>query len=199
MNETKPYDISKWAVYRVYEQVKANKGSSSVDGQTIEDFEKDLKNNLYKILNRMSSGSYFPSPVKAVSIPKKNGGTRILGIPTVENRIAQTTVKLYFERSVEPLFLEDSYGYRPDKSAIQALSVTRKRCWYRNWVLEYDIKGLFDNIRHDYLLEMVRRHIPHKWILLYIKLWLTTPFQMTDGSLQARTSALPREASLVPY
>lgn len=199
MNETKPYDISKWAVYRAYEQVKANKGSSGVDGQTIEDFEKDLKNNLCKILNRMSSGSYFPSSVKAVSIPKKNGGTHILRIPTVEDRIAQTMVKLYFERSVEPLFLEDSYGYRPDKSAIQALSVTRKCCWYRNWVLEYDIKGLFDNIRHDYLLEMVRRHTSHKWILLYIKRWLTTPFQMTDGSLQARTSALPREASLVPY
>lgn len=124
MNETKPYDISKWAVYRAYEQVKANKGCFGVDGQSSEDFEKDLKNNPYKIWNRMSSGSYFPSPVKAVSIPKKNGGTRILGIPTVEDRIAQTTVKLYFESCVEPLFLEDSYGYRPDKSAIEALFVT---------------------------------------------------------------------------
>lgn len=198
MNETKPYDISKWAVYKAYEQVKANKGSHGVDGQTIEDFEKDLKNNLYKIWNRMSSGSYFPSPVKAVSIPKKNGGTRILGIPTVEDRIAQTTVKLYFEPCVEPLFLEDSYGYRPAKSAIQALSVTRKRCWYRNWVLEYDIKGLFDNIRHDYLLEMVRRHTPHKWILLYIQRWLTAPFQMADGSLQPRTSGTPQGGVISP-
>ena len=192
MIETKPYEISKWAVYIAYERVKANKGSYGVDEQSIEDFEKNLKNNLYKIWNRMSSGSYFPQPVKAVSVPKKNGGIRVLGIPTVEDRIAQMTAKLYFEPCVEPLFLEDSYGYRPGKSAIQALSVTRKRCWHRDWVLGYDIKGLFDNIRHDYLLEMVRRHTPHKWILLYVERWLTTPFQLEDGTLQSRTSGTPQ-------
>ncbi|NDV95478.1 group II intron reverse transcriptase/maturase [Dysgonomonas sp. 521] len=198
MNETKPYDISRWAVYRAWESVKANKGSYGVDGQSIEDFEKNLKGNLYKIWNRMSSGSYFPKPVKAVSIPKKNGGVRILGIPTVEDRIAQMTAKLYFEPSVEPLFHDDSYGYRPNKSAIQALSTTRKRCWHRDWVLEYDIKGLFDNIRHDYLLEMVRRHTPHKWVLLYVERWLTTPFQLEDGTLQERSSGTPQGGVISP-
>ena len=148
MQETKPYNISKRAVVIAYEKVKANKGTYGVDGQSIEEFEKQLKKNLYKIWNRMSSGSYFPKPVKAVKIPKKNGGTRTLGIPTVEDRIAQMVVKLYFEPIVETIFYEDSYGYRPNKSAIQALCVTRTRCWRKDWVLEFDIKGLFDNIRH---------------------------------------------------
>lgn len=146
MQETKPYSISKRAVITAYERVKANKGTYGVDEQSIEDFEGKLNNNLYKIWNRMSSGSYFPKPVKAVAIPKKNGGTRILGIPTVEDRIAQMVVKLYFEPCVEPLFYEDSYGYRPNKSAIQAIEKTRIRCWRKDWVLEFDIRGLFDNI-----------------------------------------------------
>lgn len=132
MSETKPYNISKWVVYEAYEKVKANKGSYGVDEQSIEDFEKDLKNNLYRIWNRMSSGCYFPKPVKAVSIPKRNGGVRVLGIPTVEDRIAQMTAKLYFEPSVEPMFHNDSYGYRPNRSALQALDVTRRRCWRRD-------------------------------------------------------------------
>ena len=158
MQETKPYNISKWKVKEAYEKVKANKGTYGVDEQSIEDFEEKLNNNLYKIWNRMSSGSYFPKPVRAVAIPKKNGGTRILGIPTVEDRIAQMVAKMYFEPCVEPIFYEDSYGYRPNKSAIQALGVTRERCWRKDWVFEFDIKGLFDNIRHDYLIEMVERH-----------------------------------------
>jgi group II intron reverse transcriptase/maturase len=198
MSETKPYEISRQAVYAAYERVKANKGSHGVDEQSIEDFEKNLKGNLYKIWNRMSSGSYFPKPVKAVSIPKKNGGTRLLGIPTVEDRIAQMTAKLYFEPAVEPMFHDDSYGYRPGKSAIDAVSMTRRRCWHRDWVLEYDIKGLFDNIRHDYLLEMVRRHTPHKWILLYVERWLRTPFQLEDGTLQPRTSGTPQGGVISP-
>ena len=151
MKETKPYEISKWAVYTAYERVKANKGSYGVDEQTLEAFGKNLKNNPYKIWNRMSSGSYFPSPVKAVSIPKKNGGVRILGIPTVSDRIAQMTAKIYLEPSVEPLFHEDSYGYRPGKSAIQALSTTRKRCWCCDWVLEYDINISTGSITEAYL------------------------------------------------
>ena len=183
MKEAKPYNISKWSVYKAYERVRANKGSYGVDEQSIRDFEGDLKNNLYKIWNRMSSGSYFPPPVRAVSIAKKNGGTRLLGIPTVEDRIAQMTAKLYLEPSVEPMFHKDSYGYRPNKSALQAIETTRKRCWYRDWVLEFDIKGLFDNIRHDYLIEMVSRHTEHKWIILYVKRWLVAPFQMEDGSI----------------
>lgn len=192
MMETKPFNISKRAVMTAYEKVKANKGTYGVDEQSIEDFEKNLKNNLYKIWNRMSSGSYIPKPVRAVAIPKKGGGTRLLGIPTIEDRIAQTVVKLYFEPEVEPMFYEDSYGYRPNKSSIQALEITRKRCWRKDWVLEFDIKGLFDNIRHDILMKMVRKHTNEEWIILYIQRWLTAPFQMGNGELVPRNSGTPQ-------
>jgi group II intron reverse transcriptase/maturase len=198
MQETKPYSISKRAVITAYERVKANKGTYGVDEQSIEDFERKLNNNLYKIWNRMSSGSYFPKPVKAVAIPKKNGGTRILGIPTVEDRIAQMVAKLYFEPCVEPIFYEDSYGYRPNKSAIQAIEVTRRRCWRKDWVLEFDIKGLFDNIRHDYLIEMVKHQTKEEWILLYVQRWLTAPFQMEDGTIVLRTSGTPQGGVISP-
>lgn len=198
MQETKPYSISKRAVIAAYERVKANKGTYGVDDQSIQDFERKLNNNLYKIWNRMSSGSYFPKPVKAVAIPKKNGGTRLLGIPTVEDRIAQMVVKLYFEPNVESIFYEDSYGYRPNKSAIQAIDVTRTRCWRKDWVLEFDIKGLFDHIRHDYLMEMVNRHTKEEWIPLYIERWLVAPFQMEDGTLVPRTSGTPQGGVISP-
>jgi RNA-directed DNA polymerase len=192
MTETKPFNIPKRVVMTAYEKVKANKGTYGVDEQSIEDFEKNLKNNLYKIWNRMSSGSYVPQPVRAVAIPKKSGGTRLLGIPTIEDRIAQTVVKLYFEPEVEPMFYEDSYGYRPNKSSIQALEITRKRCWRKDWVLEFDIKGLFDNIRHDILMRMVRKHTNEEWIILYIQRWLTAPFQMKNGELVPRNSGTPQ-------
>jgi group II intron reverse transcriptase/maturase len=198
MQETKPFEISKQVVVAAYEKVKANKGTYGVDEQSIEEFEKNLNNNLYKIWNRMSSGSYFPKPVKAVAIPKKNGGTRILGIPTVEDRIAQMVAKIYFEPKVESIFYEDSYGYRPNKSAIQAIEKTRTRCWRKDWVLEFDIKGLFDNIRHDYLMELVKRHTEEKWIILYIKRWLTAPFQMEDGEIIPRTSGTPQGGVISP-
>jgi group II intron reverse transcriptase/maturase len=198
MQETKPFSISKNAVMIAFERVKANKGSYGIDEQSIESFELDLKNNLYKLWNRMSSGSYFPKPVKAVAIPKKNGGTRTLGIPTVEDRVAQMVAKLYFEPTVEKLFYEDSYGYRPNKSAIQAIEATRKRCWRKDWMLEFDIKGLFDNIRHDYLVEMVKRHTNQEWVILYIQRWLTTPFQMEDGTLKERTSGTPQGGVISP-
>lgn len=198
MQETKPFSISKNAVMTAFERVKANKGTYGIDEQSIESFELDLKNNLYKLWNRMSSGSYFPKPVKAVAIPKKNGGTRTLGIPTVEDRVAQMVAKLNFEPTVEKLFYEDSYGYRPNKSAIQAIEVTRKRCWRKDWVLEFDIKGLFDNIRHDYLIEMVKRHTNQEWVIVYIQRWLTTPFQMKDGILKERTSGTPQGGVISP-
>ena len=198
MMETKQFNISKRAVVTAYEKVKANKGTYGVDGQSIEDFEKNLKNNLYKIWNRMSSGSYIPQPVRAVAIPKKSGGTRLLGIPTVEDRIAQMLVKLYFEPEVEPMFYEDSYGYRPNKSAIQALDVTRKRCWRKDWVLEFDIKGLFDNIKHDILIKMVKKHTNEEWIILYIQRWLTAPFQMENGELVPRNSGTPQGGVISP-
>lgn len=198
MVKSKSFEISKWKVAEAFDLVKSKKGTYGIDEQSIEDYEKDLKKNLYKLWNHMSSGAYFPKPVKAVSIPKKSGGTRILGIPTVEDRIAQMVARLYLEETVEPIFLEDSYGYRPNKSALQAVAVTRMRCWKRDWVLEFDIKGLFDNIRHDYLLEMVRRHTKEPWILLYVKRWLETPFQHEDGRIQERISGTPQGGVISP-
>jgi RNA-directed DNA polymerase len=140
----------------------------------------------------MSSGSYFPPPVKAIEIPKKSGGTRILGIPTVLDRVAQMVTKFYLEPQLEPLFHLDSYGYRPGKSAADALAATRKRCWRYNWLLEFDIKGLFDNINHDLLIEQVSMHTNKPWIILYIKRWLKAPFQMADGTVNERTKGTPQ-------
>ncbi len=169
MNETKSYEISKHIVLEAFRRVKANKGAAGVDNESLEEFEQNLKNNLYKIWNRMSSGSYFPPAVKAVEIPKKNGGKRILGVPTVADRVAQMVVKMYFEPLVEPIFHADSYGYRPGRSAADALEVTRQRCWKYDWVLEIDIKGLFDNIDHELLMKAIRKHTDSPWIILYIQ------------------------------
>ena len=178
----KPFKIDKRLVYEAYKAVKSNAGAAGVDGQTIEQFEADLQNNLYKLWNRMSSGSYFPPPVRAVSIPKKSGGQRILGVPTVADRVAQMVVKQLIEPDLEPIFLADSYGYRPRKSALDAVGVTRKRCWKYDWVLEFDIKGLFDNIDHELMLRAVRKHVTCKWALLYIERWLTAPMEQDDGT-----------------
>ena len=192
MGETKPFKISKQVVLEAFNKVRANRGSYGIDEQTIEEYEQNLKNNLYKLWNRMSSGTYFPKPVKAVAIPKKNGGKRILGIPTVEDRVAQMVAKMYLEPKVEPIFYEDSYGYRPNKSAIDAIEIIRKRCWKYEWVLEFDVKGLFDNIRHDYLIKLVERHTKEKWIIIYVKRWLKTPFKMQDGTIIERTAGTPQ-------
>jgi retron-type reverse transcriptase len=146
VNTAKPFTIPKRLVYEAFKAVKANAGSAGVDKETIDAFEADLKDNLYRIWNRMSSGSYFPPPIKAVAIPKKNGGERILGVPTVADRVAQTVVKIVLEPKLEPIFLQDSYGYRPGKSALDAVAITRKRCWEYDWVLEFDIKGLLDAV-----------------------------------------------------
>src|SRR4030088_3556774 len=158
----KPFNIDKKQVYECYKAVKSKGGAAGEDGQTIEQFEADLRNNLYKLWNRMSSGSYFPPPVRAVSIPKKTGGQRILGVPTVADRVAQMVVKQLIEPDLDPIFLADSYGYRPRKSALDAIGVTRKRCWKYDWVLEFDIKGLFDNIDHELLLRAVRKHVQNQ-------------------------------------
>jgi len=178
----KPFSIDKKRVYEAYKAVKSNAGSAGVDGQTIEQFEADLQNNLYKLWNRMSSGSYFPPPVRAVSIPKKTGGQRILGVPTVADRVAQMVVKQHIEPELDPVFLADSYGYRLRKSALDAVGVTRQRCWKYDWVLEFDIKGLFDNIDHELLLRAVRKHVTCRWALLYIERWLTAPMEHEDGT-----------------
>jgi RNA-directed DNA polymerase len=192
------YDISKDVVVKAFQRVKANKGTAGVDDESLDAFEADLKSNLYKIWNRMSSGSYFPPPVKVVEIPKKSGGKRILGVPTVADRVAQMVAKIYFEHKVEPIFHQDSYGYRPEKSAIDALAVTRQRCWWYDWVLEFDIKGLFDNIDHELLMKAVRKHTSIPWVILYIERWLRAPFQMPDGSMVQRTKGTPQGGVVSP-
>ena len=198
MKKTKSYDIPKQRFVQAYKLVKANAGAAGVDRQTLEDFERNLKDNLYKLWNRMSSGSYFPPPVLAVPIPKKTGGVRILGIPTVADRIAQMVVKLEFEPKVEPCFLEDSYGYRPNKSALDAIGITRKRCWKYDWVLEFDIKGLFDNIPHDLLMKAVRKHTDSKWMILYIERWLKVGIQQPDGNVTDRDCGTPQGGVISP-
>jgi RNA-directed DNA polymerase len=194
----KPFSIDKKQVYEAYKAVKSNAGSAGVDAQTIEQFEADLQNNLYKLWNRMSSGSYFPPPVRAVSIPKKTGGQRILGVPTVADRVAQMVVKQHIEPELDPVFLADSYGYRPRKSALDAVGVTRQRCWKYDWVLEFDIKGLFDNIDHELLLRAVRKHVTCKWALLYIERWLTAPMEHEDGTKAERKSGTPQGGVVSP-
>jgi RNA-directed DNA polymerase len=198
MSSAKPFVISKDRVVKAFELVKANAGSAGVDEQSLEEFGENLKANLYKIWNRMSSGSYFPPPVKAVEIPKRSGGTRILGVPTVADRVAQTVVKLEFEPLVEPIFLPDSYGYRPGKSALDAIGVTRKRCWEFDWILEFDIRGLFDNIRHDLLSKAVRHHTDCRWVLLYIERWLVAPIRMPDGTQEPREKGIPQGGVVSP-
>jgi len=198
LDKTKPYDIPKQTVWDAFQRVKANKGAAGVDEETIGEFEKDLKGNLYKIWNRMCSGSYFPPAVKAVEIPKKSGGVRILGIPTVSDRVAQMVVKMYFEPKVEPIFAADSYGYRPGKSAIAALRITRGRCWRYDWVIELDIRKLFDRIDHELLMKAVRKHTDSAWEILYIERWLKAPFQMQDGSLVERTMGTPQGGVVSP-
>jgi RNA-directed DNA polymerase len=198
VTETKPFCIPKALVWEAWQRVKANKGAAGIDGQTIKMFESDLSMNLYRIWNRMSSGSYFPPAVKAVPIPKKSGGERMLGVPTVGDRIAQTAVTLVLEPILEPVFHEDSYGYRRGKSAHDALAVTRKRCWERNWVLEYDIRGLFDNINHELLLKALRHHCDERWVLLLVQRWLTAPMQGVGRCEDRRTVGTPQGGPLSP-
>jgi len=194
----KPYSIAKRTVWEAYLQVKANRGTAGIDGETIAIFEQNLSKNLYKLWNRMSSGSYFPPPVMQVEIPKKTGGFRKLGIPTVSDRIAQTVVKLIIEPILDPMFHRDSYGYRPGRSAKQAVAVTRKRCWQYDWVVEFDIKGAFDQIDHGLLMKAVRAHIRENWILLYIERWLTAPFEKEDGTRLPRERGTPQGGVVSP-
>jgi len=196
--KTKPYVIDKKLVYDAYKAVKANAGAAGVDRQSIEQFDANLMKNLYKIWNRMSSGSYFPPPVRAVAIPKKNGGQRILGVPTVADRVAQMVVKQIVEPKLEPIFMPDSYGYRPNKSALDAIGVTRERCWRWDWVLEFDIRGLFDNIDHRLLMKAVRKHIKCEWCLLYIERWLNAPMELEDGTRVERTRGTPQGGVISP-
>jgi len=198
LNKARPFGISKRVVWEAYQRVKANQGAAGVDGKSIAEFERDRTNNLYRLWNRMSSGSYFPPPVRTVEIPKSDGGKRALGIPTVTDRIAQMVVKMYLEPLVEPHFHQDSYGYRPGKSAIQAVGVARQRCWRNDWVLDLDIKGFFDNLDHALLIRAVRKHTECRWIILYIERWLKAPAQLSDGTLMAREQGTPQGGVISP-
>jgi RNA-directed DNA polymerase len=198
LGKAKPFNISKRVVFEAYKRVRANQGAAGVDGESIADFERDLKNNLYKIWNRMSSGSYFPPAVRSVEIAKKSGGKRKLGVPTVSDRIAQMVAKMYFEPEVDHHFHPDSYGYRPGKSAIEAVGMARKRCWRHNWVLDLDIKGFFDNIDHGLLMRAVRKHTDIKWLLLYIERWLKAPVQTEDGTFVSREKGSPQGSVISP-
>ena len=192
MSEARPFNISKNVVYESWLAVKANGGAAGVDGVTIKDFEKNLKKNLHKIWVRMSSGTYFPPPVRAVEIPKGDGKMRGLGIPTVPDRVAQNVVKIYLEPHVDKYFHIDSYGYRPNKSMKQALLKARERCWKYNYVIDMDIKGFFDNMDHELVMKAVRRHTSEKWILLYIERWLKAPSQAVDGTITQRCQGTPQ-------
>ncbi len=199
MSKSRPFAISEVVVKEAYRRVKANKGAAGVDGETIEEFDKDLEGNLYKLWNRMSSGSYFPPPVRAVEIPKPGGkGVRVLGVPTIADRIAQTVAAMYLEPKVEPIFHPDSYGYRPGRSAKQAVGRCRERCWKTDWVIDLDIKAFFDTIPHSLIMRAVRHHTDLKWILLYVQRWLEAPMQREDGSLVARDRGSPQGSAISP-
>jgi len=195
----KSFEISKWEVHNAWEKVKANKGAAGVDGCSLEEFEADLKNQLYKIWNRMSSGSYFPPPVLAVEIPKPHGdGVRILGVPTVADRVAQTVVAARLEREVEPIFHSDSYGYRPGRSALDAVGTCRGRCWKYDWVIDLDIRKFFDTVSWDLVVKAVAAHTDQPWVLLYVQRWLQAPLQQADGTLTERDRGTPQGSAVSP-
>jgi RNA-directed DNA polymerase len=197
--QDKPFQIDKWVVWEAYQRVKANKGAAGVDAQSIAAFEQDLKGNLFKLWNRLSSGSYFPPPVKAVEIPKAGGkGVRTLGVPTVADRVAQTVVRLYLEPGVEPIFHPDSYGYRPGRSALDAVAVCRERCWRADWVIDLDIKAFFDSVPWALVCKAVAKHTDQRWVLLYVKRWLQAPLQQPDGTLLARDRGTPQGSAISP-
>ena len=199
--QDKPFDIPKRLVWEAYERVKANKGAAGVDRQSIEDFETDLRNNLYKIWNRMSSGTYFPPAVMAVEIPKPNGGgTRILGVPTVADRIAQTVAAITLEPRMEAIFHDDSYGYRPRRSALDAVAKCRARCWRKDWVIDLDVAKFFDSVPWDLMVKAVEANITtdQRWVLLYVKRWLAAPIQQPDGTLVERDRGTPQGSAISP-
>ncbi|AWB69208.1 group II intron reverse transcriptase/maturase (plasmid) [Saccharobesus litoralis] len=197
MNSAKPFSISKWTVYEAWLRVRANGGAAGIDEQSMSDFEQDLKKNLYKIWNRMSSGSYFPPTVKRVEIPKDKG-VRVLGIPTVSDRVAQMVVKMELEPELESVFDNDSYGYRPNRSAHDALAITCQRCWRYDWVIDLDIKGFFDNLDWVLLGKALRKHTNNPWVLLYIERWLKAPMETSDGQIIERTKGTPQGGVISP-
>lgn len=196
---SKSFDIPKRLVWEAYQRVKANDGAAGVDRVSLGEFESDLQNNLYKIWNRMSSGTYFPPPVKAVEIPKVHGGgTRLLGIPTVGDRIAQTVVAMQLEPRTEAIFHPDSYGYRPGRSAHGALRRCRQRCWQKNWVIDLDIQKFFDSVDHDLMVKAVEANTDQRWVVLYVKRWLTAGLALPDGTVTERDRGTPQGSAVSP-
>jgi RNA-directed DNA polymerase len=197
-SHVKPFDIPKQMVWEAYRRVAANEGAPGVDRQTLDEFEEDLKNNLFKIWNRMSSGSYFPPPVRAVEIPKPHGGVRVLGVPTVADRVAQTVVAMHLGERAEPRFHPDSYGYRPKKAAWDAVGVCRQRCWRRDWVIDLDVEKFFDSVPWDLIIKAVEAVTDTPWVLLYVKRWLAAPLQRPDGTLIERDKGTPQGSAVSP-
>jgi RNA-directed DNA polymerase len=197
--QDKPFGIPKQSVWEAYRKVAANKGAPGVDGQSLAAFESDLKNNLYKIWNRMSSGSYFPPPVRAVDIPKPHGGgTRRLGVPTIADRVAQTVVADHLEERAERIFHPDSYGYRPNKSQLQAVGMCRQRCWKRDWVIDLDVQKFFDTVPWNLIVKAVEAVTDCPWVLLYVKRWLAAPLQLPDGTTVERDRGTPQGSAASP-
>jgi RNA-directed DNA polymerase len=195
----KPFAIEKMEVWRAWEKVRANKGAPGVDAVSLTEFEKDLRNNLYRIWNRMSSGSYFPPPVMAVEIPKPHGGgTRVLGVPTIADRVAQTVVAARIEAAVEPVFHGDSYGYRPGRKALDAVGICRQRCWDYDWVIDLDVSKFFDSVRWDLIMKAVEAHVRLPWVILYVRRWLAAAVQMPDGTLVRRDRGTPQGSAVSP-
>jgi len=196
----KPFAIPKELVWQAWKQVKANGGAAGADGVTVEAFEKDLKDNLYKVWNRMSSGTYFPPPVRAVEIPKSSGGTRMLGVPCVGDRVAQTVAALALGPRTEAVFHEDSYGYRPRKGALDAVAACRRRCWEKSWVIDLDIRKFFDSVPWDLVIKAVEANVTHeqRWVVLYVRRWLAAPIVMPDGRTQARDKGTPQGSCASP-
>jgi RNA-directed DNA polymerase len=198
-SEDKPFAIPKSMVWEAWRQVKANKGAPGVDGQDLEEFEAGLADNLYRIWNRMSSGSYFPPPVMAVEIPKPHGGgVRVLGVPTIADRVAQTVVAKYLEQRAEPRFHPDSYGYRPNRSAHDALATCRQRCWKNDWVIDLDVQKFFDEVPWDLVVKAVRAVTDCRWVLLYVERWLSAPLVRPDGALEQRSKGTPQGSAVSP-
>lgn len=186
-------------VWEAYQKVRSNKGSAGIDAIDMQEFDADRKRHLYKLWNRMASGSYFPPPVKEVGIPKKDGSIRKLGIPTISDRVGQMVVKMFVEPRLEAVFSPNSFGYRPKRNAHQALSKVRENCWKQNWVIDLDIKGFFDNIDHNKLMLAVEKHVPENWVRLYIKRWLEAPVITISGKqIQKQGKGTPQGGVISP-
>jgi len=197
--KSKSFRIDKRVLWEAWKQVKANRGAPGIDEESVAEFEENLQGNLYKLWNRLSSGSYMPPPVLAVQIPKTHGGgVRTLGVPTVADRVAQTVAKLYLEPEVEPIFHPDSYGYRPNRSPLDAVAACRERCWKSDWVIDLDLRSFFDSVDHDLMLKAVAAHTDERWVLLYVERWLKAPLDEGDGDLKERDRGTPQGSAISP-